>query len=208
MASDQSTDKGVPLILRRVVTGHDNTGASMVALDTAPPRSDAFQHIPGMMSRLLWATEPVPALPFTSADPTPAVTSIIPPGGATRFLVVTFPPDSVFAASGFDPAAAVAENLAISPGLAERFEPDGMHATPTVDYGIVLDGEIWLELDDGHAELLHRHDAVVQNGTRHAWRNKSDRPATLAFVLIGAAIVSDPDSSFFYHTQQQDRKFS
>jgi hypothetical protein len=104
----------------------------------------------------------------------------------TRFLVVTFPPDSVFSAPGFDPQAAAAENSAISPGLAELFEADGMHATPTVDYGIVLEGEVWLELDEGRAELLRKHDVVVQNGTRHAWRNKSNRPATLAFVLIGA----------------------
>lgn len=186
MASDPSNNDGVPLILRRVVTGHDSDGASMVALDTAPPRSDAFRHIPGMMSRLVWATDAAPALPFAGADPTPAVASMVPPAGGTRFLVVTFPPDSVFASPRFDPAAAVAENLALNPGLAERFEADGMHATPTVDYGIVLDGEIWLELDDGRAELLRPHDVVVQNGTRHAWRNKSGRPATLAFVLIGA----------------------
>lgn len=186
MASDPTTPAGVPLVIRRVVTGHDQAGSSMVALDVAPPRSDAFEHIPGMMSRLVWATDPVPQLPFNGSDPTPEVKSIVPPAGGTRFLVVTFPPDSVFGAPDFDPAAAVAENLRISPGLAELFEPDGMHATPTVDYGIVLDGEIWLELDDGRAELLHRHDVVVQNGTRHAWRNKSDHPATMAFVLIGA----------------------
>ena len=72
------------------------------------------------------------------------------------------------------------ENLAVSPGLAERFEPDGMHTTPTVDYAIVLDGEIWLELDEGRRRLLRQHDVVIQNGTRHAWRNKSDRTATLA----------------------------
>ncbi|MGN6315705.1 cupin domain-containing protein [Trinickia sp.] len=178
---------GVPLAIRRVVTGHDETGASMVAHDGAAPRSDAYRHIPGMMSRLVWATDPTPSLSRDSADPTLSVTSIVPPRAGTRFLVVTFPPDSVFGAPGFDPAAAAAENLAISPGLAELFEADGMHTTPTIDYGIVLDGEIWLELDDGRAELLRQHDVVVQNGTRHAWRNKSERSATLAFVLIGAA---------------------
>ena len=73
----------------------------------------------------------------------------------------------------------MAENLAVSPGLAERFEPDGRHATPTIDYGIVLDGEIWLELDNGVETRLGPFDIFVQNGTRHAWRNKSDRPATL-----------------------------
>lgn len=192
MASDlvpgtsAATGAGVPLIIRRIVTSHDEAGASMVALDAAPPRSDAFEHIPGMMSRLVWATDGAPALPFSGTDPTQTITSIVPPAGGTRFLVVTFPPDSVFASPEFDPAAAAAENLRISPGLAERFEPDGMHATPTVDYGIVLDGEIWLELDDGRSALLRRHDVVVQQGTRHAWRNKSSAPATLAFVLIGA----------------------
>jgi quercetin dioxygenase-like cupin family protein len=85
--------------------------------------------------------------------------------------------------------AAVAENLAISPGLAELFEPDGMHTTPTIDYGIVLEGEIWLELDEGRSRLIRKHDVVVQNGTRHAWRNKSDQPATLAVVLIGAKLT-------------------
>lgn len=184
--SDSLSAAGVPLAIRRVVTGRDENGASRVALDGVAPRSDAFVHIPGMMSRLIWATEPAPTLSSDAADPTPSVASLVPPRSGTRFLVVTFPPDSVFFAPGFDPAAAVAENLAISPGLAELFEADGMHATPTIDYGIVLDGEIWLELDDGRAELLHRHDVIVQNGTRHAWRNKSDRSATLAFVLIGA----------------------
>ena len=178
--------EGVPLAIRRVVTGHDENGASKVALDGVAPRSDAFVHIPGMVSRLIWATGPAPALPPDTGDPTVTVESIVPPQSGTRFLVVTFPPDSVFSAPDFDPAAAAAENLAISPGLAELFEPDGMHATPTIDYGIVLDGEIWLELDDGRAELLRRHDVIVQNGTRHAWRNKSDRSATLAFILIGA----------------------
>ena len=80
----------------------------------------------------------------------------------------------------------MAENLAVSPGLAERFEPDGKHQTPTVDYGIVLDGEIWMELDDGNETRLSQFDAFVQNGTRHAWRNKSDKPATIAVVLVGA----------------------
>jgi len=62
----------------------------------------------------------------------------------------------------------------------------GMHRTHSIDYGIVLDGEIWLELDNGEQTQLNRGDTIVQLGGRHAWRNNSDRPATLAFVLIGA----------------------
>jgi quercetin dioxygenase-like cupin family protein len=87
----------------------------------------------------------------------------------------------------FDPVAAGNEQLRLSPGIAERFEPDniGMHTTDTIDYGIVLSGEIWLEVDDGEKTRLRQHDVVIQNGTRHAWRNKSSAPATAAFVLIG-----------------------
>ena len=179
-------DNGVPVAIHRIVTGHKDDGKADVMLDGAPPRTDVFQRIPGMVSRLVWATAQAAVVPVKDVDPTASVTSIVPAPGESRFLVVTFPPDSVFAAPDFDPAAAVEENLRLNPGLAEHFEPDGMHATDTVDYGIVLDGEIWLELDDGRQTCLRKHDVVVQNGTRHAWRNKSERAATLAFVLIGA----------------------
>jgi hypothetical protein len=177
---------GVPVAIHRIVTGHDGDGSSVVALQSSPPRADVFEHIPGMVSRLVWATQGATRLPFDGVDPTPGVTSFVPGPAETRFVIVTFPPDSVFASPGFDPDAAARENLAVSPGLAERFEPDGMHTTPTVDYGIVLEGQIWLELDEGRSTLLRQHDVVVQHGTRHAWRNKTDRPATVAFVLIGA----------------------
>jgi hypothetical protein len=103
-------------------------------------------------------------------------------------MVVTFPPDSVMMSETFDPVAAGREYRENLPGLAEKFEADdpGMHRTDSVDYGIVLQGEIWLELDGGRQVHLKPHDTVIQNGTRHAWRNKSDAPTTMAFVLIGA----------------------
>jgi quercetin dioxygenase-like cupin family protein len=62
----------------------------------------------------------------------------------------------------------------------------GMHTTDSVDYDVVLEGEITLELDDGKEVQLKKHDVVVQNGNRHAWRNKSSAPAVMLFVLIGA----------------------
>ncbi|UJW81224.1 cupin domain-containing protein [Hydrogenophaga sp. SL48] len=184
MASD--TFHGVPVALQRVVTGHDTDGESCFVQQSAPPRTDAYTSIPGMVSRLVWATGSQSCLPHDDEDPTLQVSNFVPNPGETRFLIVTFPPDSVFASPDFNEQAAIQENLALSPGLAERFEPDGMHATPTIDYCIVLDGEIWLELDGGRASHLRQHDVAIQNGTRHAWRNKSNRSATLAFVLIGA----------------------
>jgi len=174
--------------LRRVVVANDDSGASLVVEDGTPPRNHDFDHIPGFSQTLVWATAPRPELPYSGGDPTPDVTSLVPEPGGTLLVVLTLPPDAVFADPSFDPAAAGAESLEHSPGIAELFEPDnpGMHTTPTVDYDIVLDGEVWLELSDGREVRLAAGDVVVQHGARHAWRNKGDRPATIAAVLIGA----------------------
>ena len=112
----------------------------------------------------------------------------LPQVGETRLMIVTFPPNSVMMSDSFDPAAAGQEYMEHIPDLAAKFEPDnpGMHTTDTVDYGIILEGEVWLELDDGKQVHLKAQDVVVQNGTRHAWRNKSNKPVKIAFVLIGA----------------------
>lgn len=66
-------------------------------------------------------------------------------------------------------------------------EPDnpGMHVTDSVDYVLVLDGTIWLDLDDGTMVRLGPGDTVIQNATRHAWRNLGREPATLAVVHVG-----------------------
>lgn len=184
----ETVKKNVPVEIRRVVTGCDAGGSSLVALDAPPPRTHAFKNIPGLVSRMIWATSSQYSVPFDGVDPTSQVSNFVPASGETRMLVLTFPPDAVFMNPEFDPQDATAENLAVSPGLAERFEPDGKHTTPTIDYGVVLDGEIWLELDNGIETCLKPFDVFVQNGARHAWRNKSDRPATFAVVLIGAAV--------------------
>jgi mannose-6-phosphate isomerase-like protein (cupin superfamily) len=173
--------------VRRVVTGLDAAGRATVVSDGPPPRSHDLVHVPGMSTALLWATAPGEPLPLDGADPTPQVVSQLPLPGGTCFVIVRFPPDSVFTDPGFDAAAADAEQRLASPGIAERFEPDnpGMHTTDSVDYIVVLAGQVWLELDDGQLTQLRAGDTVVQNGTRHAWRNLSTEPVTLAVVLVG-----------------------
>jgi quercetin dioxygenase-like cupin family protein len=173
------------MTVRRLVTGHDTNRRSIVAHDGTPPWSKDFEHTPGFSSSVVWLT-PANASP-DARDPTTTLTSIVPGPGGTSFLMVTFPPDSVMVDPTFDASAAGREQAEQSPGLVEFFEPDapGMHTTPTIDYGIVLEGEIWLELDDGHTVHLEKHDVFVQNATRHAWRNKSATPTKMAFVLIG-----------------------
>ena len=174
--------------VRRIVTGNDNNGRAVFVSDGAPPWSKQFEHTPGFASTVVWTASPHRA-PNSGADTSPQMTHFIPAPGESRFVTLSFPPDSVFADPKFDFAAAMKENAEESPGMGQYFEKDnpGMHATPTIDYGIVLEGEVWLELDDGKEVLMKKHDVVVQNGTRHAWRNKSDKPVKMAFVLIGAA---------------------
>jgi hypothetical protein len=174
--------------VRRIVTGHDAGGKSVVISDAPAPRARVGVHHPGFAEALLWSTSQTPSLPADPKDPTLQVTSFMAEPGGTRFLMVTFPPDAVALSPDFDGAKAFEEHLKGSPGIADRMEPDnpGMHTTDTIDYVVVLDGEVWLELDDGKEVLLKKHDVIIQNGTRHAWRNKTDRGVTLAAVLVGA----------------------
>lgn len=175
--------------IRRVVLSNGADGQSTVQSDGYAPRADSYASVPGFSSALLWATaaNPVVGSSVPAVDTSPEV-KFVPGPGETRLMFVTFPPDAVMMRADFNPAAFGAEFAQKAPGLAERFEMDspGMHTTDSIDYDVVLDGEITIELDGGKELLLKRHDVCVQHGTRHAWRNKSDKPATLLFVLVGA----------------------
>jgi hypothetical protein len=172
---------------RRVVTGTDARGKS-VFVATEEVRGHDYVHIPGMSIVQLWSTSAAPVVPRDFTDPVATVRSVLPDAGGTQLMIVSFPPDAVMMSPSFNPAAAGEETLRAAPGLAERFERDnpGMHTTDTIDYGIVLEGEIWLELDDEQTQHLRKHDVIVQNGTRHAWRNRGKAIARVAFVMIGA----------------------
>ena len=173
--------------IRRVVTGHDEAGKSTVVADVGPASVHAFRSIPGMQTALLGATLGDRPIPLDGGDPAAQVESWHPEARETRLMFITFPPDAVYGDPSFVPEAAGAEQFEAIPGLAEKFEPDapGMHTTDTVDYGIVIEGEPVLELDDGETVSLRPGEVVIQNGTRHAWRNPGATPATIAFVLVG-----------------------
>jgi mannose-6-phosphate isomerase-like protein (cupin superfamily) len=172
--------------MRRVVTGEDERGRSRVVSDTAAP-TVASEHIRGMVSTPLWATLDAGSFDRSGNDPLPALgpAEDLPERGGTRFFCITFPPDSVYADPAFDPTAAAAEQRRNSPRLAAHFSPErpGVHRTDTVDYTFVLSGTILLELDDDEVEL-REGDVVVQNGVRHAWRNRTAEPALLGVVWV------------------------
>jgi mannose-6-phosphate isomerase-like protein (cupin superfamily) len=173
--------------VRRVVTGNVD-GKAVFASDGIAPRGHDFVHSPQMAQSLIWATEPGDDLAAAAQDQTQTISSVVPGPGGTRFFIVQFPPDSVFASADFDPVAAGAEHMEISPGLAERFEPDnpGKHTTPTIDYTIVLEGELYAVLDDEEVKLS-AGDVFIQSATRHSWSVRTEVPAKIAVVMVGVS---------------------
>ncbi|OVZ60008.1 hypothetical protein CDO44_10635 [Pigmentiphaga sp. NML080357] len=182
------------MLIRRVVAATGADGKARVLSDGVAPRHAEFETLPGFATALLWSTPASPRVGagLDVADRTMA-DGFVPDAGASRLMMVTFPPDAVMARADFDAAAFSAEFARRVPGLAEAFERDhpGMHATDSIDYDVVLDGEMTLELDDGRQVVLRRHEVAVQHGNRHAWRNLSGRPATMLFVLLGTARAGD-----------------
>jgi quercetin dioxygenase-like cupin family protein len=143
--------------IRRVVTGHDGSVAK-VLVDS--PASNAKSRSPGTVSTLIWSTDRSPAaIPAGTAieDMGARILGTPPPPNGTRFAVIDFPPGN---------------------------EPH-MHRTETIDYVVVLEGEIEMDLDDSTVKLK-AGDVMVQRGTNHAWANRSSSRARVAFVLIDA----------------------
>jgi quercetin dioxygenase-like cupin family protein len=146
---------------RRIVTGHDEAGRSVVLSDAPTPKTldigtAAFHEI--------WITDATPAT-IAATEPEPTDRPVRTPAPAGGVLV---------------------RFTEMAPGAEAP-----MHRTETVDVGVVLEGETWLLLDDGSETRLGPGDAVVQRGTNHAWANRSDRPVRMMFVMIDGAITDE-----------------
>lgn len=171
--------------VRRVVTGHDGEGrAVFVSDEEVEPITVAI--VPGHEFCRLWGSDAPCRFPDDGSPP--SAVSYFPPMHGFRFGLFTVPPDSAGSFDGLDLEAALAEVDEKLPGLTDPLEPDqsGMHTTATVDLEFVVSGRVVLELDDGASRVLGPGDTVVQNGTRHAWRNPFDEPCTVVAVLVGA----------------------
>lgn len=171
--------------IRRVVTGHDAEGKAVFVGDSAV-EGTRLDHLPGAEFLRLWAADAAPNFPDAGTEP--AAPLYFPPVGGFRFLMFTVAPISVTERASIDPIALGAEMQAKLPGLLEYLEPHspGMHTTDTIDFEYIVSGECWLELDDGVAVHLKAGDTVVQNGTRHAWRNKTIEPCRIVVFIVGA----------------------
>lgn len=176
----------MPIQPRLIVTGREADGTSVFVTDE-PGQPITVGAMPGAEFYLFWGTEDGTATVGTKPRQ-PTLFPYFPGPGGTRILFLRWAPASSAPEQVADPQALAAEAAARLPGLMEVFEPDhpGMHATDTVDYGICLEGELYLELDGGKEVRLTPGACVVQQGTRHAWHNRSDKPALMCYVLIGA----------------------
>jgi mannose-6-phosphate isomerase-like protein (cupin superfamily) len=165
------------MIGRLVVTGFDSAGRSVFV------RDERLQPIerPGVgYSFRFWSANQAAVYPNSGENP--RAPDYFPPVGGVRFFTTTLTPQ------GGRPASDTAGTSEPETGLAEVMERDapGMHTTNSTDFGLVISGQVALELDDGAEVLLSAGDAIIQNGTRHRWRAVGEEPTTLAFVLIGA----------------------
>jgi mannose-6-phosphate isomerase-like protein (cupin superfamily) len=168
---------------RRVVTGHDARGRAVVLIDGDAPNAK-LRKATGLTSTLLWVTEESPADVSGDADRAGREIGVAPPPRGSIFRVVDFPPAVDFGA--VDNAAMLREM-----GLAQGGSAQGdagratMHRTKSIDYAVVISGEIDMLLDDSEVHL-RAGDVLVQRGTNHAWVNRGKENCRVAFVLIDA----------------------
>jgi hypothetical protein len=168
-----------------VVTGHDRNGKAVFASDQeVDPLTLAL--IPGAEFHRLWGADQAPTFPG-DGGPT-AQPSYYPPVGGYRFGLFTIPPGepTVPIPADLDLQAGLAEMEEKLPGLPAYLEPDnpGMHTTDTIDFEVVLSGEVILELDDGVETVLRPGNTVVQNGTRHRWGQPGNRASRSGGVHV------------------------
>lgn len=171
------------ILIRRVITGVQE-GRSVIVADEELAGT-GFTSIPSMRFQEVWTTSAVPSHPASTVHNPSG--GYLPGPGETQLQILTIPPASFFSSPDFDPEAAHEEQMKLIPGVASLMDPEnpGMHATPSIDYALVLNGSVTLALDDGVETLLNQGDIVVQCGARHAWRNSGEAPATLMFMIIG-----------------------
>ena len=165
--------------VRRVVTKLDSSGKAVVMIDegtrlTAPR--------PPNYAANIWVTDKSPPDFSSTGDRGKTKVGLVPPKSGTVFRVVDFAPDS----QGEHPTDMNHMMKIVGAGAPKKGLPPRhpmMHRTRTLDYAIILSGEIDMLLDDSEVHLK-AGDVLVQQATNHAWVNRSGKPCRVAFILI------------------------
>lgn len=172
--------------IRRVVTGHDADGRAVVASDGPLPTVVEIAAIPGTVFHEVWSTSQTPAAVNNAPDPTTGPLTLPPPKQGTRIRFVDIPPDTPeFLAHGAAKMHAAFSEVGDADASTVKADSPHplMHRTESIDYGVVIEGEMTLMLDDAQVALAPG-SVVIQRGTNHAWANRSGRPCRMLFVLI------------------------
>jgi mannose-6-phosphate isomerase-like protein (cupin superfamily) len=167
---------------RRIVTGHDANGKAVVLMDSElPPK----QRSPGGNAvSMLWVTDEFPVNVDGTQDRADRAIGVPPPPGGTIFRIVDFPPTKP--AEGHVDHDKVLRAMGIDPATQGYMRHANTHRTKSIDYAIVLEGEIDMLLDDTEIHVK-AGDTLIQQGTNHAWVNNSGANCRIAFILIDAA---------------------
>lgn len=174
--------------VRRIVTGQNSAGKSVILMDGPAPNSTSPPTVSQLVNTVLWITDSCPASNRGNEDASPKgrQLGIEPPSRGSVFRIVDFPPDKVFEGSD---VRKMMEEVGGGHALDKGNPRHAMfHKTNTVDYAIVLEGEIWAMLDEGET-LMRPGDVLIQRGTNHSWSNRSDQNCRIAFILIDAEPV-------------------
>ena len=175
--------------VRRVLTGHDADGQSMILSDGLAPNVKEMASMPGLALTDLWETKGAPATNAGAADAADRPVRLEPPKNGTILRIVEFPPDSQWrgGADGREAFKSIGAGHAQDSSSADPM----MHRTSTVDYIIVLKGEIHAIMDHGET-LLRAGDILVQRGTNHSWSVRGNEPCVVAAVLVNAKPLFKP----------------
>jgi hypothetical protein len=172
--------------VRLIVTAIDKSGKSYIEYDGAPKNVRANPDRPGWAVTSLWATFGMPA-PLEQPDRVGELKGIMPPPKGTFIKTIDYPPHSDQAAANAARSGFITLGTGHEPGVRRdtKARHPGMHETDTIDYAIVLFGEIYALVDEGEV-LLKEGDVLVHRGTNHAWSNRADKPCRVLFVLVDA----------------------
>ncbi len=175
----------MPTPVRRVVTGHDPNGRSIIVSDGPAPCVYVPPRTPNVSLIDLWLTDSAPASNAGNADTTDKPLQLRPPRNGTVIRILELPPDKERDYGG---TKEYFSKMGAGEGVLDEGgkRHPGMHRTATVDYIVILSGEIWALMDEGEV-LLRPGDCLIQRGTNHAWSNRSDAPCRFVAVLVDAA---------------------
>jgi mannose-6-phosphate isomerase-like protein (cupin superfamily) len=171
--------------IRRVVTGKDASGKAIAMIDAVATTVHRREEL-GVTNTLLWVTDSVPADLSNREDTSNRKIGVVPPPGGTIFRVIEFAPERELKAD-YETRLRIFQGLGLAPEghSCEKPRDPTMHRTKTIDYALILSGEIDMLLDESEIHLK-AGDVVVQRGTNHAWVNRGDRPCQVAFILVDA----------------------